>query len=163
MLSATNAMADGTELVLNPATAAPMAKSMETTRRINSLARERTFKAATVVKIDRTAFLSNVNFKNHHFKFLKNGGEVTDAGNWSWAGLADDGMGDAVITSYQGTLVGSFHYHGELLRLEQTASGEYLLVELDESKGRPTGDDAVGVEEGQRRAAELIESSKKIK
>ena len=157
-------MATGSELIVNQASPAESPKSPVTLQRIKSLSQEPSFKGATIVKVDSTAFLSNVvnvNFRTYHFKFLKTGGEVTDANNWSWTGKADDGVGDAVVTLYKGILVASFHYHGAMLHLDQTASGEYLLEELEEKNGKPTGDDTVGVEEAQQRAAELLRDSKK--
>jgi hypothetical protein len=134
-------------------------------QRIKSLSEQKSFKNAPIVKIDKNAFLSsvvNINFKNYHFKFLKNGGEVNDSTNWFWTGKADDGIGDAVVTSYKGTLVASFHYHGALLNLDEPAPGEYILEELDEKDGKPTGDDVVGVKEGQRHAAEILGRPKKV-
>lgn len=159
-----NAMAAGSEFILSEVNSANAPKTTAALQRIKSLSEQHSFKSASIVKIDKNAFLTsvvNINFKNYHFKFLKNGGEVNDSDNWFWTGKADDGIGRAIVTSYKGTLAASFHYHGALLNLDEPAPGEYLLEELDEKDGKPTGDDVAGIEEGQRHAEEILGNQKK--
>ena len=163
-LIAGNAFASGSELIGSPTNLTSHAKSASAVQRTNALAKEKNFKNVTLVDINRNAFQSNIvniNFKGYHFQYIKTGGETTDAQNWSWTGNADHGIGDAVVTSYQGTLVGSFHYQGQLLNLEQTGPDEYMLEELGERNGKPTGEDGANVADGQERALQIEKAQKK--
>lgn len=162
-LIAGNAFASGSELIVGPTNLTTHAESAEATQRTKFLASQKNFKNVTLVDINRNAFQSNIvniDFKGYHFQYIKKGGETTDAQNWIWTGKADHGIGDAVVTSYQGILTGSFHYQGQLLNLEQTGPNEYMLEELGERNGKPTGDDGANVADGQERAFQ-IEKAKK--
>jgi hypothetical protein len=163
-LIAGNAFASGSELIVNPTNLTTHAKSAAAMQRTNVLASQKNFKNATLVDINLDAFQSNIvniDFKGYHFQYIKTGGEATDAQNWSWTGNADHGIGDAVVTSYQGTLIGSFHYQGQLLNLEQTGPNEYMLEELGERNGKPTGQDGANIADGQERALQIDKASKK--
>ena len=110
---------------------------------LRSLRVQPTFVKATRVTVDRSAFLHSVvdiDIDGHHLRYDKDGGTVTDKSNWYWTGHPENGIGDAVVTSYKDTLVAAFHCDGVLLRLQQTAADEYLLIEVDPSKEtRPPG------------------------
>lgn len=139
-----NAIAIGTEVIPSQAATANATPSSAANQRISALAQVQSVRSTSVIKIDPSAFFSNViniNFKSYHLTFLKGGGEVVDSNNWTWTGAAQDGTGEAVVACTQGTVVGSFRYQQTLLRLEQTSAGEYLLLDLDQEIHKPTRGD----------------------